>query len=106
MSSNQTGIAVSCKGTILNWLTFILKTNVELDGQKHKAGSAATFLAAAAGRHELFFFWRPLPLGFKWGKARVTVNVTEGQTVQVTWKAPFFWFLPGKVTVEPQSAAA
>lgn len=106
MSSNQTGISVSCKGTILNWLTLILKTNVEVDGQTHKAGSAATFIPARAGRHELVIYWRPSPIFlFKTGTAKLSVNVAEGQTVNVTWKAPFFWFLKGNVTVEPQSAA-
>src|SRR5688500_7825783 len=106
MSSNQTGIAVSCKGTILNLWTFLLKTNVEVDGQVHKAGTTATFIPARAGRHELYIYWRPIPIGFRWGKTKLSVNVAEGQTVNVTWKAPFLWFLAADVTVEPQSAAA
>jgi hypothetical protein len=84
----------------LAFILYLFPPRVEVDGgppQKIKWGTTA--LEVAPGSHHLTVYFPYMVIMRKAGKAEVDVTTAEGQTVTVTYKAPWLVFLSGKITV-------
>ncbi|MEA2421974.1 MAG: hypothetical protein QOF55_1073 [Thermoleophilaceae bacterium] len=84
----------------LAFILFLFPPRVEVDGtpaQRIKWG--ANPIQIAPGQHHLVVYFPYMFIMPRAGKAEVDVSVAEGQTVTVTYKAPWLVFLSGKITV-------
>jgi hypothetical protein len=84
----------------LAFILYFFPPRVEVDGgpaQRLKWG--ANSVQVAPGAHHLVVYFPYLFIMPRAGKAEVDVSVEEGQTVTVTYKAPWLVFLAGKITV-------
>ena len=103
MSTANTGVELKTKYFILNFLIMIFPVTITIDGQQSKGKWGSQFLPLSAGSHTIEVSWKlywVLPAN----KAATTVNVADGQVIQVTydtqWFGPMFFGLPaGKITV-------
>jgi hypothetical protein len=97
MQTSPTGIQLQTKYFILNFLIAIFPLTVTVDGTPVQAKWGSSFVPVAPGSHQVSVSWKlywVLPVN----KAALTVNVPEGQVVPVLYKAPYFWFMPGKLS--------
>lgn len=83
----------------LAFLLYLFPARVSLDGaEAQKVGWGTTDLQVTPGPHHLLVFF-PYMVLRQAGKAEVDVSVAEGQTVAVTYTAPWLVFLKGKTQV-------
>ncbi|MCW2968627.1 MAG: hypothetical protein JWM71_2399 [Solirubrobacteraceae bacterium] len=81
------------------FLLLLFPARASVDGAaEQKVGWGTTDLSVSPGSHRIEV-WFPYFFVFNVGKASTEVSVQEGQTVQVTYKAPWLVFLPGKIKV-------
>jgi len=103
MAQSPTGIELTTKYFILNFLIVIFPLAITIDGQETKGKWGTQFYPAPAGNHSVTVFWKAywfLPSN----KAATTVSLSEGQTLRLQYYAPWFFLLPG--TLAPSAAAA
>lgn len=97
-AETRTGIVVVPRVFAMPFWRWVNEPCVTIDGTAHNVDWRAVFFPVAPGTHQvevcirMFLFW-------KQGKAKTTVEVIDGQTVQVNYKARWLVFLPGKITV-------
>jgi hypothetical protein len=85
----------------LAFILYLFPPRVEVDGgppQKIKWGENQ--LQVTPGTHHLVVYFPYMIIMRRAGEAAVDVTVQEGQTVTVTYKAPWLVFLAGKIKVE------
>jgi hypothetical protein len=88
--------------TPLAIILFLFPPRVEVDGgpaQRIK-WRADNPIQVSAGSHQVVVYFPYLFIMPRAGKAETNVNVTEGQTVTVKYKAPWLVFLAGKISAE------
>ena len=106
MSTDPTGIAVTAKILLLNFVMLLFKPMVEIDGVVHEGAWSTTYFSTAPGDHTVSVYWKYLwflPVN----RATETVRVAEGSTVEVVYRPRWFVFLPGNLAVmQPVPAAA
>ena len=80
------------------FLLLLFPAQASIDGAApQKVGWGTTDLQVTPGTHTVEA-WFPYFFFFNVGKASASVTVAEGETAQVTYKAPWLVFLPGKMT--------
>jgi len=97
MNAAPTGIELTTKYFVLNFLIVIFPLTVNIDGQDTKGKWGTNFYPAAAGNHAVTVSWKAywfLPVN----KASLAVALAEGQISKLQYYAPWFFLLPGKLT--------
>ena len=90
-------IRLTTKFFPLAFLLLLFPARAKVDGgEEQKVGWGTTELPVPAGNHTIDV-WFPYFFVFKVGSAATSVSVAEGETAQVTYKAPWLVFLPGKI---------
>lgn len=85
----------------LAFLLYLFPAYVEVDGgPRQKVGWGTTQLQVAPGQHHLAIYFPYMIIIRRAGESQVDVNVQEGQTVTVQYKAPWLVFLSGKTAVQ------
>ena len=97
MAQSQTGILVTTKFLFFAFILYFFPPTVEIDGNAEKVKWGQQFFPTAPGQHTVRVFFKYLFIK-EAGPASTTVTVQEGQTAQVTYKAPWLVFLQGKIT--------
>ena len=96
MAASPTGIELTTKYFILNFLIVIFPLTITIDGQETKGRWGTQFSPVQPGTHSVTVSWKAywvLPVN----KATTTVSLAEGQVVQLQYYAPWFFLLPGKL---------
>ena len=97
--SQTTGITVKTGFFFLSFILFFFSPTVVVDGNAQKVKWGEAFFPTTAGQHTVTIFFKYLFIK-EAGSASTTVNVPEGQTVRVTYRAPWIVFMPGKIKTE------
>ena len=83
----------------LMWILYILKPHIGVNGSDVVgAWKQPMFFPAAPGQHTVEAYF-PYFIPRRAGKGKVTVTVAPGQVVEVTYRAPWIMFLPGRMKV-------
>ena len=91
-------IRVTTKHTPLAFLLYMTKITLTTDGQSEQVPWGEQERSVEPGRHEVGISFRYL--GRDAGPATATVDVADGETADITYKAPFFMFSAGKIKTE------
>jgi hypothetical protein len=83
-------------------ILFLFPPRVEVDGgpAQRIRWRADNPIQASPGAHHVVVYFPYLFIIRKAGKAEIDVNLAEGQTATVKYKAPWLVFLPGKISAE------
>jgi len=103
MAQSPTGIELTTKYFILNFLIVIFPLAILIDGQEIKGKWGTQFYPVQPGNHSITVLWKAywfLPSN----KAETTVSLSEGQTMRLQYYAPWFFLLPGKLGPSPVAA--
>ena len=96
--SLQSGIYLTTKFFFLAFFCLFCPVRVILDGGEPKeVGWGNRFIPLPPGQHTIRCY-----MSYLWptvGDATTTINVTPGQVVNLSWKAPWLVFLPGTFKV-------
>ncbi|MEA2184223.1 MAG: hypothetical protein QOF69_3408 [Solirubrobacteraceae bacterium] len=84
----------------LAFLLFLFPPRVEVDGGPPQPlkWRADNPLQVTPGAHHVVIYFPYMVIVRRAGEAAIDVNVAEGQTVTVTYKAPWLVFLAGKIS--------
>lgn len=94
-------IRLTTKFFFLAFLLYLFPARAEVDeGVPIKVGWGTRDLQVEPGTHRLEVYFPYLYLR-KAGRNQVEVTLQEGQTVNVSYKAPWLVFLKGKMRVGP-----
>lgn len=98
-SATHANIQVTAKFFPLMWILFLIKPHVQIDGSDVQGvWNKPQQFPVAPGQHTVSVYF-PYFIPKQAGKGTVTVNVAAGQTVSVTYKAPWIVFLKGRMSV-------
>lgn len=90
-------VHVTTSHTPLAFLLYMTKINLTVDGEAQRIGWGGTSLSVEPGQHDIEisfqYFGRPM------GKSSATIDVTDGSTTTVAYKAPLVVARPGKISV-------
>jgi hypothetical protein len=91
-------LKVTTNHSPLAFMLYMTKINLTVDGgETEKIGWGGTSLGLEPGSHEIEisfqYFGRPA------GKASATVDVADGSSTTVAYRAPMVVMRPGKITV-------
>jgi hypothetical protein len=96
-ADGQTGIRVTASFMPLAWILFLLKPHMGVNGSDVVgAWKQPMFFPTPPGQHTVMAYF-PYFIPKQAGKGTITVNVAPGQVVDVTYRAPWIVFLPGKM---------
>ena len=91
MNEQPSGIELTTKNFILNFLIVIFPLTLTVDGQDTKAGWGTNFYPVAPGTHEVSvaykLYW-VLPF-----RSSMTVTIPEGGRVKLQYAVSWLWFL-------------
>ena len=95
-ASAPTGITVAGHFSPMMWSLLFTKLTVEIDGEPHRGRWRRRFLPTGAGSHRVavFFAYVGNP---RCGEASVEVEVPDGTTVALAYKAPNLPTAPGRL---------
>jgi hypothetical protein len=96
MQTSPTGIELETKYFILNFLIVIFPLALTIDGVTVPGKWGKNFYPVAPGNHQVSVAWKMywvLPVN----KGTMQVSLAEGQVARLLYKAPFLFFLPGKL---------
>jgi hypothetical protein len=96
MAASPTGIELTTKHFVLNFLIVIFPLTINIDGQAVKGKWGTQFYPVQAGSHSVTVSWKlyfVLPVN----KAAMTVSLADGQVARLQYYAPWLWLLPGKI---------
>jgi hypothetical protein len=97
MNAQPSGIELTTKYFILNFLIIIFPLTLTIDGQDTKGKWGTNFYPVKAGTHAVTvsykLYW-VLPVC----KGTMQVTVPEGGRAKVLYKAPWLFLLPGKLS--------
>jgi hypothetical protein len=94
----MTTIRLTTKFFPLAFLLYFFPARAVVDGEEQKVGWKTTDLPVSPGSHRLRVYF-PYLIPRQAGSAEVEVSVAEGQTVNVSYRAPWLVFLAGKIKV-------
>ena len=103
MNAAPTGIELTTKYFVLNFLIVIFPLIINIDGQETRGKWGTNFYPVAAGNHSITVFWKAywfLPAS----KGTTTVTIVEGQVTRLQYYAPWLFLLPGKLGAAPAAA--
>jgi hypothetical protein len=93
----QTGIRVTASFMPLMWILYIIKPHIGVNGSDVVgAWKQPMFFPTGPGQHNVMAYF-PYFFPKQAGKGTIAVNVAPGQVVDVTYRAPWLVFLPGKM---------
>jgi hypothetical protein len=93
-------IRLTTKFFFLAFILYLFPAWAQVDDQAPvKVGWGTHDLQVPAGTHRLEVYFPYLFIMPKAGRNDIQVDVAEGQTVNVTYKAPWLVFLKGKLQV-------
>jgi hypothetical protein len=96
MSTTGTAIEVDAGFFKLAWILFFCRPRVEIDGNVNMGKWGVNRFEVSPGNHTVAVWFRYGPMN-QAGKNTIQVNVSEGQTQRVRYRAPWLIFLPGKL---------
>jgi hypothetical protein len=97
--SANTGIEVTARHSVLAFILALFKPVITIDGRATPARwKEAQFFPVAPGQHQVQVHF-PYLFIKEAGRNATTVNVQPGQTVRVSYKAPWIVFMKGKLQV-------
>src|SRR5690242_20433865 len=100
MASTGTAIEVTPKVGFLQWILYLVKPKVSVDGNTQTGSwGKPTRFDVTPGSHTVEAWFRYLLMG-QAGRNSLQVNVPEGQTVRVRYRSPWLLFLKGPLKVE------
>ncbi|MFN2593995.1 MAG: hypothetical protein ABR579_03785 [Actinomycetota bacterium] len=99
MSQSTTGISVKTSFFFLQFILFFFQPTIVVDGNAQKAKWGEAFFPTTAGDHSVTIYFKYLFVK-EAGSASINVHVPEGQTVRVTYRAPWIVFMSGKIKAE------
>jgi hypothetical protein len=105
MSTQPTGVQFDARLSFFFFLTAIFPLTIEIDGVETKGKWGVQFLNLAPGTHRITASWKMywlLPVN----KATLDVTVAPSQVAPVRYKVRYFFFLPGKMYIDPTPAPA
>jgi hypothetical protein len=92
-------IRLTTKFFPLAFLLFFFPARAVVDGEEQKVGwFKTTDLPVSPGTHRLRVYF-PYLIPREAGSAEIEVPVAEGQTVNVSYRAPLLVFLAGKIKI-------
>jgi hypothetical protein len=101
------GIALRTRFFALDWTLNFTRTAVTIDGHRQELPWGEHFFPLEPGNHQLQVSYQYLR-GSRAGKASTQVEIAPDQVIHASYRAPksvLVAFLPGKLTLEPPSAA-
>ena len=97
--TDQATVEVEATFFVLAWILYFFKPRATLDGQPLDiAWNQPMRYPVQPGRH-VVQVWCPYLFFSTMGLNAATVDVGPGQAVSVRWRAPFFFFTKGPITV-------
>ncbi|MDQ3876737.1 MAG: hypothetical protein M3290_00065 [Actinomycetota bacterium] len=99
MSQTTTGITVKAGFFFLSFILFFFPPTIVIDGNAQKGKWGQQFFPTTPGDHSVSVFFRYMFLK-EAGSASTNATVPEGQTVRVTYRAPWLVFMNGKIKTE------
>jgi hypothetical protein len=94
-------INVIAKITPLGFLLYLFPPRVEIDGgPAQKIKWSQNSIQVPPGQHRVAVYFPYMWVIRRAGEAAVDVNVAEGQTATVRYRAPWLVFLTGKISAE------
>jgi hypothetical protein len=103
MAASPTGIELTTKYFILNFLIVIFPLTINIDGQETKGKWGTQFYPAQPGNHSVTVSWK-LYWFLSVNKATTTVSLTDGQVARLQYYAPWIFLLSGKLGPAPAAA--
>jgi hypothetical protein len=100
MQDSPTGIELLTKYFILNFLIIIFPLVLTIDGLKVKGKWGTSFYPVSPGDHDVSVAWKMywvLPVN----KGSMRISLAEGQVAKLLYKAPWLFFMPGKLQAAP-----
>jgi hypothetical protein len=98
-SPRGTGIRITAKFFPLMWILYFIKPKMGVDGSEFQGKwKEPVFVPVPAGRHSVTTYF-PYFIPKKAGAGEISVDVAEGQIVDVTYKAPWVVFLKGRMSI-------
>ncbi len=97
-----TGVTVAGHFSPMMWSLLFTRLTVEIDGERHRGRWRRRFLPTSPGRHqvEVSFAYVGNP---RCGAASLVVEVAEGTTVALAYKAPNLPTSPGRLEARPST---
>lgn len=99
MSQTTTGITVKTGFFFLAFLLFFFPPTVVIDGNAQKSKWGEQFFPTTPGEHTVKVFFKYMFLK-EAGPASTTVQVPDGQSVRVSYRAPWIVFMNGRIKTE------
>jgi hypothetical protein len=96
MAQSPTGIELTTKYFILNFLIVIFPLIINIDGQDTKGKWGTQFYPVPPGNHTITVSWK-LYWVLPSNKATTNVSLADGQVARLQYYAPWIFFLPGKL---------
>jgi hypothetical protein len=103
MSQTTTGISVKTTFFFLSFILFFFSPTVVVDGNAQKVKWGEQFFPTGPGEHSVTIFFKYLFIK-EAGRASTNVSVPQGQTVRITYRAPWIVFMPGKIKTDSSPA--
>ena len=97
MSASPTGIELTTKYFILNFLIVIFPLTINIDGLETAGRWGTQFYPVQPGTHTVTVSWKLYWL-VPVNRATTTVSLAEGQIARLQYDAPWFFLLPGKLS--------
>jgi len=100
MAASPTGIELTAKYFILNFLNVLFPLKISIDGQEIKGRWGTEFYPVQPGGHSVTVAWKAywlIPIN----KGTTTVSVGEGEVARLQYYAPWLFLLPGKLGPTP-----
>ena len=99
-------INVIAKIIPLGFLLYLFPPRVEIDGgPAQKIRWSENPIQVPPGQHTVAVYFPYMWIIRRAGEAQISVNVAEGQTAVVRYRAPWLVFLAGKIRAESPASA-
>jgi hypothetical protein len=103
MATSPTGVELTTKYFILNFLVVIFPLTINVDGQDIKGKWGTQFYPMQPGNHTISVSWK-LYWVLAVNRGTTTVSLAPGQVARLQYYAPWIWFLAGKLGPTPVAA--
>ena len=100
MAQSPTGIELSTKYFVLNFLIVLMPLLLTIDGQPVKGKWGTQFYPVQPGNHTVTVSWKLYWL-VPVNKASETLSLADGQVARMRYYAPWLFLLPGKLGPTP-----
>ncbi|MER5432327.1 hypothetical protein [Streptomyces sp. NPDC002588] len=94
--STQTGFSIQGRHNPMQVFLYFIGLTVEVDGKAHKGAWRSRFIPTTPGSHQVNVYFRYL-FKTRCCEAGITVEVREGQMVELEYRAPQLMTSPGRL---------